>query len=346
MIKPIKNNKLKNKLQEKINSKTKPLGSLGYLEEIAMQIGLIQQTSSPTIKKPNIVVFAADHGIVKSKNVSQYPQEVTTQMVLNFLNGGAAINVFCKQNNIGLQIIDAGVNTDFPELKELINYKIAKGTTSYYQKKAMSLEQCKKAIDKGKKIVEKLHKNGTNCIGFGEMGIGNTSSASLLMSYFTKTDIKNCVGKGTGLTKKGILEKTAILSEVFKFHKPNINNPTDALATFGGYEIAMITGAFLKAAELRMTILVDGFIVSAALLVASAINKNVLDYCIFSHTSNEKGHKIMLQFLKAKPLLNLNLRLGEGTGSALAFPLVQSAVNFLNQMATFKSANVSTAEQT
>lgn len=340
-INSIHNSSLKKELQEKIDCKTKPLGSLGTLEKIALQIGLIQNTTSPTLKKPSIVVFAGDHGIVKSSNVSPYPQEVTEQMVLNFLNGGAGINVFCKQNNIDLHIVDAGVNADFSPSNTLLNCKIAKGTNDYSVEKAMSTENCKKAIEKGKEIVENLHKNGTNCIGFGEMGIGNTSSASLLMAYFTQTDIIKCVGKGTGLDDNGVSEKTQILSEVYKFHQKNIQNPTDALACFGGYEIAMIVGAFLKASALRMTILVDGFIVTSALLVASAIHKNVLDYCIFCHTSGEKGHEKMLQFLNAKPLLNLGLRLGEGTGSALAFPFVQSAVNFLEEMATFKSANVS-----
>lgn len=341
MISSIKNTKLNTELQEKINQKTKPLGALGNLEKIALQVGLIQQTSSPTIKKPSIVVFAGDHGIVTAKKVSPYPQEVTAQMVLNFLNEGAAINVFCKQHNINLQIVDAGVNTDFSTTENLIHCKIAKGTNNYAKEKAMSLANCKKAIEKGKEVVENLHKNGTNCIGFGEMGIGNTSSASLLMSYFTKTPIKNCVGKGTGLSKNGVLEKANILSEVFDFHIKNIKTATEALATFGGYEIAMMVGAFLKAAELRMIILVDGFIVSSALLVASTLNKNVLDYCVFSHTSGEQGHEKMLAFFKATPLLNLGLRLGEGTGSALAFPLVQSAVNFLNEMATFSTANIS-----
>lgn len=344
MITTIQNQTLQKKLQEKIDGKTKPLGALGKLEKIALQIGLIQQTTSPTLRKPTIVVFAGDHGIVNSKKVSPYPQEVTQQMVLNFLNGGAGINVFCKQNNINLQIVDSGVNADFSTSDALLDYKIAKGTNDYSVGKAMSIENCEKAIEKGKEIVESLYKSGTNCIGFGEMGIGNTSSASLLMSYFTQIDIVKCVGKGTGLDNNGVSEKTKILSEVYKFHKENIQNPIDALATFGGYEIAMMVGAFLKSAELKMTILVDGFIVTSALLIAHEIDKNVLDYCIFSHTSGEQGHEKMLSFLNVKPLLNLGLRLGEGTGSALAFPVVQASVNFLNEMASFTSANVSEAE--
>lgn len=330
-------------LQDKINCKTKPIGSLGALEEIALQIGQIQQSLTPILSKPSIIVFAGDHGIVKSKPVSPYPQEVTQQMVLNFLNNGAAINVFCNQNNINLKIVDAGVNTDFEPNDNLIIAKIAKGTKDYSIEKAMTIKECLLALDKGKKLVTKLHKEGTNTIGFGEMGIGNTSAASLLMNYFTKITIEKCVGKGTGLDDAGVVKKTEILKKVIDLHKENIKNPIDALATFGGFEIAMICGAMLEAASLKMTILIDGFIVTSALLIAQAINKNIVDYCIFCHTSGEQGHEKMLQFLNAKPLLNIGLRLGEGTGSAVAFPIIKTAVSFLNEMATFKSAQVSEA---
>ncbi len=336
-------NTLKTALQDKINFKTKPIGSLGVLEEIALQIGQIQNSLNPTISKPTIVVFAGDHGIVKSKSVSPYPQEVTQQMVLNFLNNGAAINVFCNQNDINLKIVDAGVNADFEPNINLISAKIAKGTKDYSIEKAMTTEECLSALDKGKKLVTKLHKQGTNTIGFGEMGIGNTSSASLLMSYFTDISIEDSVGKGTGLDDSGVLKKAETLKKVVDLHQKNIQNPMDTLATFGGFEIVMMCGAMLEAASLKMTILVDGFIVTSALLAAQAINKNVLDYCIFCHTSGEQGHEKMLQFLNAKPLLNIGLRLGEGTGSAIAFPIVKAAISFLNEMATFKSANVSEA---
>jgi len=334
---------LKEALKDKIDFKTKPLGALGVLETIALQIGQIQNTLTPTLSKPSIVVFAGDHGIVKSKPVSPYPQEVTQQMVLNFLNNGAAINVFCNQNNIDLTIVDAGVNADFEENTNLTHAKIAKGTSDYSIEKAMTTNDCLLALDKGKQIVAKLFNEGTNTIGFGEMGIGNTSSAALLMSYFTNTAIENCVGKGTGLNDDGVTKKAQILRNVFNLHEKNIKNPIDALTSFGGFEIVMMCGAMLEAASLKMTILVDGFIVTAALLVAHAINKNVLDYCIFCHTSGEQGHEKMLAFLNAKPLLNIGLRLGEGTGSAVAFPIINAAVSFLNEMATFKSANVSEA---
>ena len=332
---------LQQKLQHKIDTKTKPLGALGQLEAIALQMGTIQNTLTPSINKPSLFVFAGDHGVVKHQPVSPFPQEVTSQMVFNFLNGGAAINVFCEQNNINLNVVDAGVNFDFEENPRLIPAKIAKGTQDYTVQKAMSIEQCELAVKKGKEIVTKVFSEGCNTIAFGEMGIGNTSAAALLMSHFTNTPIENCVGKGTGLNDEGVTTKIKILKSAQDFHT-NINSNIEALATFGGFEIAMITGAFLQAKELNITVIVDGFIVSAALLAAHSIDKTVLDNCIFSHCSDENGHKKMLDFLGVNPLLNIGLRLGEGTGAALALPLIQSSVNFLNQMASFESAGVST----
>lgn len=331
---------IQQQLQHKINTKTKPLGSLGVLESIAFKIGSIQKTCSPSLSKPTILVFAGDHGIVNTKPISPFPQEVTSQMVFNFLQGGAAINVFCKQHNIHLKVVDAGVNFNFDHTPNLIDAKIKKGTQDYSIAPAMSLEDCEKAIEKGKQLVTKQFTEGTNVIGFGEMGIGNTSSASLLMSAITQIPIEECVGKGTGLNTEGVNNKIAILKQA-QLHHSKQTNPLAILATFGGFEIAMITGAFLKAAALNMVILVDGFIVTSSLLVASAINPKVLNNCIFSHCSNEQGHLKMLDYLQVDTLLNLGLRLGEGTGVALAYPLIQSSVNFLNEMASFESANVS-----
>ncbi|CAM1366332.1 nicotinate-nucleotide--dimethylbenzimidazole phosphoribosyltransferase [Tenacibaculum xiamenense] len=334
---------LESQIQEEINFKTKPIGALGSLENIALQIGLIQNTLTPQIKQPTILVFAGDHGIAKTNKVSPYPQEVTQQMVLNFLNGGAAINVFCKQNNIDLKVIDAGVNADFEDHPLLSKVKISKGTQDYSLSKAMTKEQCELALGKGRQLAREIFNGGCNVIGFGEMGIGNTSAASLLMSYFTKTPIENCVGRGTGLNDEGLNTKIKTLKEVYNFHTNDIKTPIDALIAFGGFEIVMMCGAMLEAASLKMTLLIDGFIVTSALLAANSIAPNILDYCIFCHTSGEQGHKKMLQFLNAKPLLNIGMRLGEGTGCALAFPLIEASVNFLNNMATFKSANVSEA---
>lgn len=330
---------LKDALQNKINLKTKPLGALGMLEDLALKIGCIQHTETPSISKPTIVVFAGDHGIATKREVNPFPQEVTAQMVYNFANGGAAINVFSKTNTVDLKVVDAGVNHHFEKHLNIIHAKIALGTKNYQDEPAMTLQQCQQAIDKAGEIVTNIHNNGCNTIGFGEMGISNTSSATLLMSYFTNTPIAECVGSGTGLNNDGISKKAHILKEVFNTYKPK--NPMEALTTFGGFEIAMLCGAILKATELKMTIIIDGFIVTAALLAAQAINNTTLEHCVFAHNSNEQGHKKMLAFLKAKPLLNLGLRLGEGTGAALAIPLLRAAVNFLNDMASFESAGVS-----
>lgn len=338
-ISPI-NYELEDQINHKIDYKTKPLNALGTLETIAKQLCLIQQTLTPTLNNTLLIVFAADHGIAAKNGISPYPQEVTAQMVLNFLNGGAAINVFCKQNNIKLRVVDAGVNFDFAKNTSLINAKIAKGTNDYSMQPAMSKEQCSEAIKKGAELVEQYHNEGTNCIAFGEMGIGNTSSAALLMSGFTKIPIEHCVGKGTGLTIDGVSKKAVILKQVQNLHGIS-KDPLENLKNFGGFEIAMMCGAMLKAAELKMSIIIDGFIVTSALLVAQAIAPNILGYCLFSHVSDEQGHKKMLSYLNATPILQLDLRLGEGTGAAIVYPIIQSAVNFMNEMASFESAGVS-----
>ncbi|WP_103865647.1 nicotinate-nucleotide--dimethylbenzimidazole phosphoribosyltransferase [Aquimarina sp. I32.4] len=338
-IQPLSNQKLENTLKVKIDSKTKPIGALGTLEDIALQIGMIQNTDCPSLNNTSILVFAGDHGIARKGEVNPYPQEVTAQMVYNFINQGAAINVFCKQHAIDLKIVDAGVNHTFENISGLIDAKIDFGTKNYQEQPAMSTSQCISAIEKGADLIVKSHADGCNTIGFGEMGIGNTSSASLLMSYFTKIPIKNCVGSGTGLDTQAIKNKQHILSGVYQQY--TLSSPLEALATFGGFEIAMITGAILKAAELKMTIIIDGFIVTSALLVAHAMYQNVLDYCIFAHVSEEQGHQKMYEFLNKKPLVNLGMRLGEGTGVAVAYPIIASAVAFLNNMASFESAGVS-----
>ena len=323
----------------KINNKTKPPGSLGLLEKIALQIGTIQNTLTPALNKPTIVVFAGDHGIVK-EGVSPFPQEVTYQMVFNFLQGGAGINVFSQQNGIDIKVVDAGVNFNFDPHPDLINAKIDHGTKSYLDEPAMTEAQCNSAVKKGGDIVQDIYDSGCNVIGFGEMGIGNTSSAAIIMSLLCKLPLEECIGRGTGLDDAGLEKKKTILKQALSKHHFE-HTPLNVLTVFGGFEIAMICGAMLKAAELKMIILVDGFITTAALLVAKGINEQVLDYCIFSHQSNEQGHTSMLQHLKATPVLHLGMRLGEGTGAAVAYPVIQAAVNFLNQMASFESAGVS-----
>ncbi|WP_286966632.1 nicotinate-nucleotide--dimethylbenzimidazole phosphoribosyltransferase [Flavobacterium sp. UBA4854] len=338
-------NEIKNKsdfnkrLQEKIDSKTKPVGSLGMLESLAFQIATVFETLNPKIIKPNIVVFAADHGIA-NHGVSDYPQDVTRQMVNNFLDGGAAINVFCNQNNIELSIVDSGVNYDFPTNAKLIDAKIAKGTQSFLHVPAMSESEVRLCLDKGKSIVQNIAKSGSNCIGFGEMGIGNTSTASVLMSILTGFPIEECIGKGTGVENEKLLLKQNLLKKAID----NYSGQTELisqLSYFGGFEILQMSGAILEAFENKMLILVDGFICTIAYLIALKINPNIQQNAIFCHCSAEKAHSELLNYLEAKPILNLDLRLGEGTGCAVAFPILKSAEAFLNDMASFESAGVS-----
>lgn len=323
-------------LQHLIDDKTKPPGSLGVLEFVARRIGLIQRTVQPQVQRPVILVVAGDHGVV-AENVSAYPQSVTWQMVENFLQQGAAINVFARQNNCVLQIVDAGVNHDFGVRSGLIDRKVAAGTHNFAVQAAMSKAQCEKALAAGMALVDGLD---ADVIGFGEMGIGNTTAAAAIMHKITGIPLAECVGAGTGLAPEGIRHKQQVIERAVTLHA-GVTTPLDILQTFGGFEIAMIAGAVLKAAERRMVLLIDGFIVSSALLVAAQLRPAILDYCIFSHCSDEHGHRRMLQHLEARPLMQLDLRLGEGTGSALAVPLLQAAVNFLQQMATFSSARVS-----
>ena len=330
-------------LQHKIDRKTKPLGALGRLEPLALQIGLVQQTLTPELRQPHIVVFAGDHGAARA-GVSAYPQDVTWQMVENFLAGGAAINVFSRQMGLGLTVVDAGVNHDFGKRAGLIDAKIAPGTANYIEQPAMSAEQRNAALQRGREITHALADNGCNCVGFGEMGIGNTASASLLTHCLVGAehgaDLYTVTGRGTGLDDAGLIHKRALLKQALE-RGGRPTDPLAVLAEYGGLEIAMMAGAMLGAAERRMLVLIDGFIVTSALLVAHAIDPNVLPYCVFAHRSQEPGHGIQLDHLGVEPLMSLDLRLGEGTGAALAWPLVQSAASFLNEMASFESAGVS-----
>jgi nicotinate-nucleotide--dimethylbenzimidazole phosphoribosyltransferase len=330
------NSELLESLDIAINNKTKPLGSLGMLESVARQIGAIQETTKPQLVNPSIIVFAADHGIV-AENVSAYPQSVTWQMVENFLAQGAAINVFARQNQCALHIIDAGVNHDFGVRPGLIDRKLGHGTKNFAHQPAMTAEQCALAIQHGMALVASLD---GNVIGFGDMGIGNTTSAAAIMHKLTGLPVAECVGAGTGLSVEGILRKQTVIENAVVRHAA-MTDPLTVLATFGGFEIAMMVGAMLQAAKQRMILLIDGFIVTSALVVASRLQPAILDYCVFSHCSDEHGHRQMLRFLGARPLLQLDLCLGEGTGCALALPLLQAAVNFMGEMATFSSASVS-----
>lgn len=326
-------------LQAKIGQKTKPLGALGRLEPLALQIGLVQGSLSPQLQRPVVMVFAGDHGIVE-EGVSPYPQAVTQQMVMNFLAGGAGINVFARQQGMAVRVIDAGVNHVFAPHPQLTDAKVAMGTHNFARQPAMTAEQCRQALEAGARLAEQELEAGSNVLVFGEMGIGNTSSAAALMAVLCNLPVNVCVGRGTGLDDAGLQHKTAVIEQAVRLHA-DIDTPDGVLAAFGGFEIAMMAGAMLATAQRRCLILVDGFIATTALLVASQLQPAITHYAVYGHCSDEAGHAALLQYLKAKPLLHLGMRLGEGTGAVLAYPLLQAAVNFLNDMASFESAHVS-----
>jgi nicotinate-nucleotide--dimethylbenzimidazole phosphoribosyltransferase len=330
-------------ISAKIDLKTKPLGALGALEKLAFQIASVQNTLSPELVKPHIIVFAASHGIA-SQGVSAYPSEVTPQMVLNFIGGGAAINVFTRQHGIRLLLVDAGVDYDFEKNEKLIDAKVGYGTRSFTDQPAMTAAECRQCIEKGAELVKEVKATGCNVIGFGEMGIGNTSAASAIMSRLLNMPIAECIGKGTGLSDAQLSQKTAILTTALEAHREVANDPETVLATFGGFEIGMMCGAMMEAARQGMLVLVDGFIASVSYLCAFKMDSSIQKYAVFCHQSNEKGHRLLLESISAEAILKLDMRLGEGTGCALAYPLLQSAVAFLNEMASFESAGVSQKE--
>ena len=323
---------------DKINNLTKPKGSLGRLEEIALQIALIQQTLTPTLHKPQNIIFAADHGIV-DEGVSLSPKEVTWQQLSNFLHGGAGVNFLCRQHGFELKIVDAGVDYDLPYEKGIIDMKVRRGTRNYLYEAAMTQEEMELCIERGAEVVRRCHEEGSNVLSFGEMGIGNTSSSSLWMTYFTGIPLEQCVGAGSGLNQQGIRHKYEVLKRSMENYNGD-GSATDIIRYFGGLEMVMAVGAILQAAELKMLILVDGFIMTNCMLAAMQLCPAVKDYAIFGHCGDESGHKLILEYMQAKPLINLGLRLGEGTGAICAYPLVDSAVRMINEMDNFAHASI------
>lgn len=323
---------------DKINNLTKPKGSLGRLEEIALQIALIQQTLTPALHKPQNIIFAADHGIV-DEGVSLSPKEVTWQQLSNFLHGGAGVNFLCRQHGFELKIVDAGVDYDLPYEKGIIDMKVRRGTRNYLYEAAMTKEEMKLCIERGAEVVRRCHEEGSNVLSFGEMGIGNTSSSSLWMTYFTGILLEQCVGAGSGLNQQGIRHKYEVLKRSMENYNGD-GSATDIIRYFGGLEMVMAVGAMLQAAELKMLILVDGFIMTNCMLAAMQLCPAVKDYAIFGHCGDESGHKLILEYMQAKPLINLGLRLGEGTGAICAYPLVDSAVRMINEMDNFAHASI------
>lgn len=325
-------------LQHLLDHKTKPLGALGRLETLAQRIGLILGTTTPRLLQPQMLVCAADHGLA-ARGVSAYPSDVTWQMVENFLAGGAAVSVLARQHGLALTVVDCGVRHGFSPREGLLVRKVAPGTADALEGPAMSAVQRDQAIANGMDVVRALP---GNALLLGEMGIGNTSAASMLLSRLGGLEVADVTGAGTGLDADAVVRKIGVLRAVLQRHA-DAREPLAALAAFGGFEIATLVGAVLQAAAERRVIVVDGFIAGSAVLVASKLAPHVLQRCVFAHRSGERGHALLLAHLRAEPLLDLGLRLGEGSGAALAWPLLVSACAVLNEMASFESAGVATA---
>jgi len=339
-IQPV-NTSLKTAIQEKIDNLNKPKGSLGRLEELAMQISLIQQTLEPSLAHPCHLLLGGDHGIER-EGVSVSPREVTWQQMINFSQGGGGVNMFCRQHGFNLRIVDVGVDYDLSNIPGIINRKIARGTNNFLYEPAMSEEEFNRAIQVGVDLVDECFAEGCCMLSIGEMGIANTSPSSIWMSLFGDIPLKECIGAGAGLNNEGIRHKYEVLLNALNNYRSMIPQPSaiSPLAYFGGFEMIATIGAMLRAAELHLVILVDGFIMTACALAAIRLYPATQDYMIFTHCGDESGHKMMLDIVDAKPLLHLGLRLGEGTGALCAFPIVDSAVRMMNEMNNFDNAKI------
>lgn len=340
-------------ITEKINQKTKPLGALGRLESLALQLAKIQSQKAGTlieklsVHKPSLFVFVADHGIA-AQGVSIAPSEVTQQMVVNFATGGAAVNVFCRQFGWDLSIVDAGMLQPVatepklqPEPKLSVEQqRLGKGTNDFSTVPAMSQETALKGLALGHRLITERINNGADLIAFGEMGIGNTSSAAAIMAAVLSKPASECVGAGTGIDAEALAKKQRLIQQALDLHQVANDQPIEILSAVGGFEIAQICGGMLAAAESQVAIVVDGFICTAAAMLAKLINPNVCDYFIFAHCSDEQGHRMMLDWFEQTPLLTLGMRLGEGSGAALALPIIQASMSFYNEMASFEQAKV------
>ena len=323
----------------RIDNLTKPKGSLGMLEDLALQICLVQKTLQPALHEPHNVLFAADHGIIE-EGVTVSPKEVTWQQLSHFSKGGAGINFLCEQHGFKLVLVDAGVDYDIPQDHGIIDKKIGRGTRSFLHGPAMTGEEFERCLESGAAVVDVIHADTRcNIISFGEMGSGNTSSAAVWMSLFADIPIDECVGAGAGLNNAGIRHKRDVLRSAIDNYT-GADDVRSKMAWFGGYEMVMAVGAMLRAAELGMLVIVDGFIMTSCILAASRLYPQVLDYAIFGHQGDENGHRRMLEALHAMPLLRLNLRLGEGSGAVCAYPIIESAVRMITRMDQFGDANV------
>ena len=322
----------------KIDNLNKPKGSLGMLETLAEKICLIQQTTSPKLSHPCHLLFGADHGIER-EGVSASPRDVTWQQMVNFANGGGGVNMLCRQHGFSLYITDVGVDHDFSDIQAIINRKIAKGTADFMYGPAMTDEQFERAINIGAEQVDVCYEDGCNIVCVGEMGIGNTSASSLWMSVLGNVPLDECIGIGSGLDDRGLLHKREVLQKSLHAYLAK-KNRTNVLSFFGGFEMVAAVGAYLRAAEHKMIIMVDGFIMSACMLAAHRLYPDILHYAVFGHCGDEHGHRQLLDMMSAEPLLNLGMRLGEGTGALCSFPIIDSAVRMINEMNSFDKANI------
>src|SRR5215475_3772493 len=324
-------------LQKHLDNLTKPPGGLGRLEELARNFGLMRGSTDLILQKRAIFTFAADHGVSRA-GVSAYPREVTTQMVLNFMAGGAAINVLCRHYGIENVVVDVGVDYDFPELAGLILKKVGRGTNNFHESPAMTEQQAIQSLEIGMDLAR-----GYDIVGTGDMGIGNTTSSAAILAVLAGLAVEEAVGRGTGIDDDRLRYKTKFIQESLERRRPDPNNPLDVLAKVGGFEIGAIAGLILGASSRKIPVVVDGFISGAGAMIATHLEPACRDYLFFSHMSRERGHRRMLEFFDARPILDLDMCLGEGTGAAIAIDLIAAAVRIYNEMATFESASVSRA---
>lgn len=334
--------KIRQAIIDKIDYLNKPKGSLGRLEELALQVCLIEQTLHPTLHNPCHLLFGADHGIER-EGVSVSPREITWQQMINFTHGGGGVNMFCRQHGFKLRLIDVGVDYDLSMHPEIINRKIANGTANFLYGPAMTVEQYQQALNIGAEMADNCFNDGSDIICIGEMGIANTSPSSIWMSLFGNIPLDECVGAGAGLDNEGIRHKYEVLRQAvdnFKSSALDCSNAEEIIRYFGGFEMVATIGAMLRAAECHLIIMVDGFIMTACALAASRLYPDIVDYMVFGHSGDEGGHARMLSLLDAKPLLTLGLRLGEGTGALCSFPIIDSAVRMITEMNNFQNANI------
>ena len=330
---------MRHAVQRKIDNLNKPKGSLGMLEEVAMQVCLIQQTLTPRLSHPCHLLLGGDHGIER-EGVSVSPREVTWQQMINFTKGGGGVNLFCRQHGICLKIVDVGVDYDLSGIPGIIDRKIALGTKNFLHEPAMDGEAFQQAVNIGATLVDDCIGEGCNVVSIGEMGIGNTSPSSIWMSLFGGIPLDECIGAGAGLDNAGIRHKREVLRKAVEALPHDRHQVADIIAHFGGFEMVAAVGAMLRAAERHLIILIDGFIMTACALAAVRLYPAARDYMVFTHCGDEGGHRRMLDLLEARPLLALGLRLGEGTGALCAYPLIDSAVRMVNEMGNFDDAHI------